>query len=250
MIVRICYTDLYMNEQLAQSIQTYTAPENAHALIAAHPSLNVAGPTGAGKGTLVTYLTQTGDYAPVVSDTTRAPRPHNDGYEVNGVSYWFLSEEDAIKKVETGAYIEVKAVHEKTMYGTSIEAYQKVVNAGRTPVLEIDVQGIEELMSHFDELEAIFLLPPDFDTWLKRLDGRGRMDKDEKLQRFRSALVEIEALVRNPRFYPVINTEVIDTARSITTGEYKNAQYRQDALTVARELLEKTAQFLKQHQAV
>lgn len=248
MSVCFCYTDPYMNEQLAHSIQTYSAPESAHALIASHPSLNIAGPTGAGKGTLVTYLTQTGDYAPVVSDTTRAPRPHNDGYEVNGVSYWFLGEEEAAEKVKAGAYIEVKAVHAKTMYGTSIEAYQKVVNAGRTPVLEIDVQGIEELMSHFEEFEAIFLLPPDFDTWLQRLDGRGRMDQAEKLQRFRSALVEIEALIHNPRFYPVINTEVVDTAHAITTGAYKSPAYYDHALEVARELHQKTAEYLKEHQ--
>lgn len=239
-----------MNEQLARKIQTYSASEIAHTLIASHPSLNIAGPTGAGKGTLATYLTQTGDYAPVVSDTTRAPRAHNDGYEVNGVNYWFLTEDEAIKKVEDSAYIEVKAVHQKTMYGTSIEAYQKVVSAGRTPVLEIDVQGIEELMNHFEEFEAIFLLPPDFDTWQRRLDGRGRMDQEEKLQRFRSALKEIDVLERNARFHPVINTEVIDTARTITTDEYKDIGYRNNALEIARTLRDKTIDYLKHYQAI
>lgn len=234
-----------MNLNLAELINTYQAPESAHSLIASQPSLNIAGPTGAGKGTLVTYLTQTGDYAPVVSDTTRLPRPHNDGYEVNGVNYWFLTENEAVEKVKTAAYIEVKAVHEKTMYGTSIEAYQKVVRAGRTPVLEIDVQGIEELMGHFPEFEALFLLPPDFDTWQQRLDGRGRMDTSEKIQRFRSALTEIEVLERNPRFHPVINTEVIDTAHAIITGEYKQARYRERALATAHELRDRTAQYLK-----
>jgi guanylate kinase len=233
-----------MNEELYELIQNYQAPKHAHEVVAAHPSLNFTGPTGAGKGTLVTYLTQTGDYAPVVSDTTRAPRPHNDGYEVNGVSYWFLSEDEAITRLKLGAYIEAKAVHRKSMYGTSVTAYQRVVDAGRTPVLEIDPQGIEELMGHFPEFESIFLLPPDFDTWQARLDGRGRMQTEEKLQRLTSAIDEITMLLSNDRFYPVINTEVIDTAALISSDEYKNPEYRAKANEVAKELLARTKAFL------
>lgn len=238
-----------MNEQLYGLIKEYKAPQHAHEVVAAHPSLNFAGPTGAGKGTLVTYLTQTGDYAPVVSDTTRLPRPHNDGYEVNGLSYWFISEEEAAKKVADGAYIEVKAVHKKTMYGTSITSYERVVNAERTPVLEIDVQGMEDLMERFSEFEAIFLLPPDFDTWQARLDGRGRMQLDEKLQRLESACSEIEVLFNNSRFHPVVNTEVIDTAALIASGEYKTSEYRETSLKVARTILDRTVAFLEEHSA-
>lgn len=236
-----------MNEQLFQLITDYKAPSSAHEIASAHPSLNFAGPTGAGKGTLVTYLTQTGDYAPVVSDTTRLPRPHNDGFEVNGVAYWFIDENTAIDKVSKSSYIEVKAVHQKTMYGTSVEAYEKVVQAGRTPILEIDVQGMEELMNHFPEFEAIFLLPPDFETWQNRLDGRGRMQLEEKTQRLRSACVEIATLFSNPSFYPVINTEVVDTAKLIASNAYKDQSYRDTALAVAKEILKNTEDFLALH---
>ena len=236
-----------MNDQLAELINTYQAPQHAHQLVAEHPSLNFAGPTGAGKGTLVTYLTQSGDYAPVVSDTTRAARPHNDGFEVNGVNYWFINEDEAMKKVSEGAFIEVKAVHRKTMYGTSIASYERVVNTGRTPILEIDVQGIEELMKHFPGFESIFLLPPDFDTWQQRLDGRGRMQLEEKIERLVSACDEIQTLLNNPRFFPVINSEVVETAKLITSNEYKNETYRQQAIMVAEELLARTKTFLEEN---
>lgn len=238
-----------MNENLFQLITNYKAPEHAHKVVAAHPSLNFAGPTGAGKGTLVTYLTQSGDYAPVVSDTTRLPRPHNDGFEVNGVNYWFINEDEAAQKVSDGLYIEVKAVHRKTMYGTSIASYERVVNTDRTPVLEIDVQGMEDLMERFPEFEAIFLLPPDFDIWQSRLDGRGRMQLEEKIERLRSACVEIQTLIDNPRFYPVINNEVVDTAELITAGAYREDAYRVEALTTAKEILRRTKVFLEEHDA-
>lgn len=239
-----------MDTQLNELITNYQAPVHAHEVVSAHPSLNFAGPTGAGKGTLVTYLTQTGAYAPVVSDTTRMPRPHNDGFEVNGVNYWFIDEKEAIQKVSDGAYIEVKAVHSKTMYGTSVVSYERVVETGRTPVLEIDVQGMEDLMEHFPEFEAIFLLPPDFDTWQSRLDGRGRMQIEEKIQRLRSAVTEIQTLINNPRFYPVINTEVIDTAQLIATNGYKEPSYRASALAVAGEILARTEAFLNEQHAI
>ena len=235
-----------MNEHLYALIQEYQAPARAHEVVSLHPSLNFAGPTGAGKGTLVTYLTQTGDYAPVVSDTTRLPRPHNDGHEVNGVSYWFINEDEAIDKVADHEYIEVKAVHQKTMYGTSIRSYERVVDTGRTPLLEIDVQGMEDLMDRFAEFESVFLLPPSFEIWQKRLDGRGQMQSEEKIQRLKSACAEIKVLIDNPRFLPVVNVEVVETAELIMSGEYRKDTYRASALATAKEILAQTEVFLSQ----
>jgi guanylate kinase len=239
-----------MNEHLLAAIDAYEPFPDTVEYVSRHPALCIAGPTGAGKGTLATYLTQSGDYAPVVSDTTRQPRKHNDGYEVNGVNYWFIDEDKALAKVQGGDYIEVKAVHETTMYGTSTEAYKKVVESDRTPILEIDVQGIEDLMARFAELDAILLLPPNFDVWQQRLDGRGDMGVDEKVRRFRTALKEIIKPIENPRFFPVINTEVIDTAQVIASQEYRQPEYRERALKVAHELLERTVAFLRENDTV
>lgn len=237
-----------MNEDLFVAINNYQAPQRTEALLAANPSLNLAGPTGAGKGTLVTYLTQSGKYSPVVSDTTRAPRPHNHGFEVNGVNYWFIDEQAALQKVNAGAYIEVKAVHQKTMYGTSIASYEQVAESGRMPILEIDVQGIEDLMGRFADFEAIFLLPPDFQTWQARLDGRGRMPIEEKIERFKSALFEIQRLLNNNRFYALINTEVVEMAELIESQSYKNDEYQREAKHTANELVEKIETFIALYQ--
>lgn len=236
-----------MKESLQAAIAAYISPQRAQSLVEQSPSLNIAGPTGAGKGTLATYLAQSGNYAPVVSDTTRAPRPHNNGLEVNGVDYWFISEDEAEKKISEGAFLEVKAVHQKTMYGTSLDSYQRVVESGRVPLLEIDVQGMEDLMQRYPHFEAIMLLPPDFDTWQERLKGRGDMSLDEKIIRLKSAVSEIQKPIHNPRFHPVINTEVVDTAEIIATGHYTSAEYRANALAVAEELLRRTELFLADH---
>lgn len=229
---------------LVESIQNYQKPEYAKRLIIEHPSLNIAGPSGAGKGTMVQYLIQSREYAPVVSDTTRLPRPFGNGLEVNGVQYWFIDEATALKKLADGAYIEVKAVHGDTLYGTSIAAYERVLASGQTPVLEIDVQGMKDLMDEVPDFESILLLPPDFETWERRIDGRGDMTPEQKVRRFSTAVLEYGVVFESPRFHPVVNTEVIDTAEIIRSGEYKDPAYRERALAVARELRAATQDFL------
>ena len=232
---------------LEHAIESYAMPEEARRLILDHPSLNLAGPTGAGKGTMAQYLTQTGDYTPVVSDTTRPPRPNGNGYEVNGVHYWFIDQDTALEKLESGAFVEAKLVHGDTLYGTTIESYKRVIESGRTPILEIDVKGMEELMKEAPGFEAVLLLPPSFETWEQRIDGRGDMDMTQKVRRFQTALAEYSKPIENRNFFPVINTEVIDTAGLIMSGEYRDEAYRAKALQLAVELRNATQTFLDSH---
>jgi guanylate kinase len=232
---------------LEQAINNYHMPEEARKLLLEHPSLNIAGPTGAGKGTMAQHLTQTGHYVPVVSDTTRTPRVFGNGYEVNGVHYWFIDDETALQKLSEGAYIEAKLVHGTTLYGTSTASYKRVVESGRTPILEIDVQGMEALMEAAPGFEAVLLLPPSFEIWEQRLDGRGDMDLEQKIRRFTSAIVEYSKPIDNHNFYPVINTEVIETAEVIISGAYKEESYREKALALAVELRDATQAFLNSH---
>jgi guanylate kinase len=233
---------------LDQAITEYKMPEHAQRLLLEHPSLNIAGPTGAGKGTMAQHLTQTGHYVPVVSDTTRAPRVFGNGYEVSGVHYWFIDDDTALTKLKENAYIEAKLVHGDTLYGTSIASYERVVKSGRTPILEIDIQGMEDLMAAAPGFEAILLLPPSFEVWEKRIDGRGDMNLEQKIRRFKTALLEYVKPLENEQFYPVINTEVLDTAEVIASGAYKEEAYRQNALKLTRELHAATQAFLDSHQ--
>lgn len=229
---------------LQEAINNYQMPEEAKELIRHHKPIGLAGPTGAGKGTLAQYLTQTGEYSPIVSDTTRAPRPLGRGYEVNGVHYWFLSDDEALEKLQSNKYIEAKLVHGSTVYGTSIEAYRRVVDAGRIPILEIDVQGMEEFMKVDPDFSSIMLLPPDFETWIERLDGRGVMESSEKTRRLSTAIEEFDKLFENERFAPVINTEVLETYEVIRDGSYREEDYRNGALGIARQLTRATREFL------
>jgi len=232
---------------LEQAVYTYKMPETARKLLLEHPSLNITGPTGAGKGTMAQHLTQSGNYVPVVSDTTRKPRVFGNGYEVSGVHYWFIDDETALLKLDQSAYMEAKLVHGDTLYGTSIASYERVVKSGRTPILEIDVQGMEAFMEEAPGFECVLLLPPSFEIWEQRIDGRGDMDLEQKIRRFKTALVEYKKPIENKNFFPVINTEVLDAAEIIISGEYRQESYRQKALSLAVELHDATEAFLDSH---
>ena len=95
--------------------------------------------------------------------------------------------------------------------------------------------------------EAILLLPPSFEIWEQRIDGRGDMDQEQKIRRFQTALLEYKKPLDNRNFFPVINTEVIDTAEVIISGEYKDESYRKNALALAAELYDATKTFLDSH---
>lgn len=233
--------------QLEQLVSNYTMPEEARRLILEHPSLNISGPTGAGKGTMAQYLAQTGNYNPVVSDTTRSVRPFGNGKEVNGVHYWFIDHDTALRKLEAEAYIEAKLVHGDTLYATSIDSYKRVIESGRIPLIEIDVNGMEDMMQAAPEFEAILLLPPSFEIWEQRIDGRGDMDIEQKIRRFGTAIMEYSKPIDNRQFHPVINTEVVDTAALIMSGEYRSEAYRLEALELAVELRDRTQAFLDSH---
>lgn len=232
-------------EQLESLVDSYKMPAEAAELLTAHPPLMICGVTGAGKDTIARYLMQNGNYAHVVSHTSRASRPHLDGHEVNGVDYWFIDNDTAIEMLRTGAFIEAKLVHGKeTLYGTSVDAYRRVVNNNKQPVLEIDIQGVQELQQKLPELKAVFLVPPDFETWQKRLKGRGEMSDQELRKRLASAVVEFKTFLDTDGFIPIINTEVTDTAQSIEDGTYKHEVSIQKARAAVESLLRETEQLL------
>lgn len=231
--------------ELETLLNEYEMPTDTKQLLAKHPPLIICGVTGAGKDTIARYLMQSGNYAHVVSHTTRAPRPHRDGHEVNGVDYWFINSSEAAEMIRSQAFIEAELVHGKdTLYGTSIEAYRHVVEIGERPLLEIDIKGVQRLQREAPELTAIFLVPPDFKTWQERLQGRGAMPREELRKRLESAVMEFEIFLQNDGFIPVINTEVINTAKSIEDGSYRDGTTVKAAREVVEQMLQETQALL------
>ncbi|GAB6038347.1 guanylate kinase [Fundidesulfovibrio butyratiphilus] len=147
----------------------------------------VAGPSGAGKGTLAKRLRQ--EFPEVgfsVSCTTRAPRPA----EVNGVDYVFLDRETFEDKIAAGDFVEWAEVH-GNLYGTTRRAVLELLDRGHDVLFDIDVQGAKALKTSLGQGLTVFLLPPSKAVLAQRLTARGQDSPETVAKRLKNARGEI-----------------------------------------------------------
>ncbi len=223
---------------LHAAVAAYKMPENAKNLVGSGELIVICGVTAAGKNTIADYLIGHGNYLHVVSHTTRKPRENHGVKEENGREYWFVEPIEMLEMINDQNFIEVKAIHGETCYGTSIEAVKNVISAGLHPIMEIDVQGALELTEVVPKLRPLFILPPTYEVWMQRLGSRGNISDGEKDRRFRSASMEIETALDHSSFTLLTNHEVEMTAREIMNGIDTSDQAQADRSALASELLE------------
>lgn len=129
----------------------------------------ISGPSGAGKGTLVARVS---DRVPglglTVSATTRQPRAG----EIDGVNYYFLTDEEFSRRVEEGQFVEWAQVH-ANRYGTLVSEVESKLADGHSLILEIDVQGALNVKRRFPDAVLVFVEPPSLEVLRERLVGRG-----------------------------------------------------------------------------
>ncbi|MDO4717253.1 MAG: guanylate kinase [Propionibacteriaceae bacterium] len=166
----------------------------------------ISGPAGVGKGTLVARLKELHpDIVVSVSATTRSPRPG----EVNGQSYYFVDDAEFDRLIATGELLEWAEVHGAARYGTPRGPVLAAVDSGHTVILEIDLQGAEQVRHTMPQARRIFIAPPSWEELVRRLKTRGTETPDQQRRRLETAKHELASA---PEFdFVVVNREV-DTA--------------------------------------
>lgn len=167
----------------------------------------VSGPSGAGKGTVCAALIKRNPHLVVaVSATTRLPREG----EKDGIHYHFKSQKEFEDLIRAGAFLEFAQVH-GNFYGTLKKSVQDKLNEGVDVILEIDVQGAQQVKKVFDEGVFVFILPPSMQVLKERITARGTETIEVIQKRMENALIEIRQLSQYD--YVVINDH-LDTAVS------------------------------------
>jgi guanylate kinase len=146
----------------------------------------VSGPSGVGKSTVCRRLVADLPAEFAISATTRVGKPQ----DAFGKKYQFVEEPQFREMLERGEFLEYAYVF-GNWYGTLRKPVEEALAAGRTILLEIDVQGAIQVHKLFPDAMGIFILPPGQDDLLKRLRDRGRDDEAEILKRFTEAQQEI-----------------------------------------------------------
>lgn len=168
------------------------------------PRLTVlAGPTAVGKGTVSTYIRD--NYPQVwlsVSATTRPARPG----EVDGIHYFFVSNDEFDDLVASDQMLEWALVHGRNRYGTLRRTVDDAMADGKSVLLEIDLQGARQVKESMPEANFVFLAPPSWEEMVRRLVGRGTETEEEQQQRLETAKLELAA---EPEFdHTVVNDSV------------------------------------------
>jgi len=164
----------------------------------------LSGPSGVGKDAIASRLTLRPGIVRVVTATTRPPKPG----EQHGRNYLFLSRDEFLRKVDEGGFLEYAEVFGH-FYGTPADAVHSYLQQGKTALLLIDVQGARQIRRARLPALFVFVAPPDRETLVRRLRGRGREGEDEIARRLAEADRELAA---SSEFDAVVVNDELDRA--------------------------------------
>ncbi len=166
----------------------------------------ISGTTCAGKGTVVKELLKRhSDIALSISYTSR---PMREGEE-NGVDYYFVSVDEFEKKIQNGDFLEYAKVQYGMYYGTPKREVKQLLEEGKDVILEIDVQGAQQIKKLFPETILIFIMAPSMVEVKKRIKARGKESNEQIIKRFQTAYKEINEI---PKYNYVVVNDVLEDA--------------------------------------
>lgn len=174
-------------------------------------SLVIVGPSGVGKGTLITKLMERyqSKLDLSVSHTSRIPRPG----EVDGIQYYFRDKKILEEQIADGSFkfIEYAIVH-GNLYGTSLDAVKSIHDKNKVCILDVDVEGLRQLKANKFPAKYIFILPPSLEELEKRLRCRGTETEEQITLRTRNAKEEVAFSREKDIFDHLLVNDNLDTA--------------------------------------
>lgn len=170
----------------------------------------ISGPSGTGKTTVVRRLIEKfgEELKYSVSYTTREKREG----EIEGVDYYYITEEEFKKKIEKGEMIEWTFAY-GNYYGTPKDPVLKWLKEGFYVLFDMDSKGLFNLKKHFDDILSIFIFPPSWEELEKRLNKRHPEDGELVKKRLKEAKEESKMW----KFfdYVLINNDIDFTVETI-----------------------------------
>jgi guanylate kinase len=178
----------------------------------------ISGPSGVGKSTIVHEVSKRLDNVYVSISCTSRTKSKT---EEDGRDYWFISQREFEKRIRQGLFLEHAKVFGH-LYGTPADNVHQALEDDKTVILEIDVQGGQQIKQTYPDAVMIFILPPAESDLLERITNRGREGKRIIEERLGGAGTEIAAAWQNYN-HMVINDNleqaVNEVVQIITRGQ-------------------------------
>ena len=172
----------------------------------------LSGPAGSGKDTVLeqVFAAEDDSLKRSISMTTRRPRD----YEIDGEHYYFVTEEYFKKKIDAGQMVEY-TVYNGNYYGTPKTIVDQWLDAGKTVILKIEVDGAGKIRRNYPDAVSIFIVPPSLSVLEARLRGRGTESEDDVVRRLAIAENELKKVIEYD--YIVINDTLEQAAADVHT---------------------------------
>ncbi len=173
----------------------------------------LSAPSGTGKTTLIRnmmsgILSGFGGLVFSVSHTTRKARAG----EVDGGDYHFVDQATFERMIEEDKFLEWAEVHNQYK-GTTYDEVLPRLEQGVDVLVDIDVQGAEQVLRDYPEAVSIFILPPSYQDLERRLIQRGLDDPEEIRRRLRVSQTEIKCYSRYR--YVILNDDLERAAHAL-----------------------------------
>ena len=185
----------------------------------------------------------------IISDTTRPKRKNNGVWEEDGKQYFFRSEDDVLKDIQEGLFLEAALIHKQQVSGISLRELQKATEHNKIAINEIEIAGALNVYSVKPDAHFIFVLPPSYQIWMDRLHARSDMTDEEMVNRMESAEAELKSALEHDFYKFVINDdlhEAVAEIRLIVEEDGYQEEYEHRAEELARELLKEVQNYLAQ----
>lgn len=176
----------------------------------------ISGPSGAGKGTIINRVLEKNPNCWLSVSTTSRPIRDND---IVGVTYNFVTKEEFEQKIEEDYFLEYNN-YAGNYYGTPKKFIFDKVEEGLDVILEIEINGAQNIKRLIPEAIFIFIMPPSMEELKTRLINRGTDSEDKIIARFKTAYQEINEVTKYN--YVVVNDaleEAVEKVCSILKAE-------------------------------
>lgn len=191
----------------------------------------VSGPSGCGKGTVLSEVLKNDDFYYSVSATTRMPREG----EVDGIQYRFMTKSEFEKLIDNNGMLEY-ASYCDNYYGTPRKAVEDMRCLGKDVILEIEVKGAMKIMQSCPDAVFVFILPPSVKELERRLRKRGTEAEDKIIKRLREACDEIKCAEKYN--YIIVNGELEKTVDDLKAVIKAEKLRKENSLNKINEVLE------------
>ena len=176
------------------------------------PVFVITGTSGAGKGTLVEeLLTRVPEVALAVSATTRPRRPD----EVDGVHYWFISDEEFDRGLAEDDFLEYYAFPWGQRSGTLRSEIDRIRAQGKAPLLELEPNGALAVKGRLPDAVLVFITAPDFEELERRLRERATESAGEIEERLTLSRRQLEQAEQCD--YVIVNDDVSRAAEELAS---------------------------------